>query len=218
MFKKIIIISAVIISLFSFNYKSSEKQIEKEQAISKSQIEKILNVDFICQAPLETQENWKLHEESCEEAALLQAYLYETGQHMTKPEANNEILKMINWQIQKMGSHEDLFKEGMTQLATEYYKIKESEFQIIENATINDIKDLIDQGHVVIVPLMSKELSNPYYPYPGYHMLVAIGYTKDHIITNDNGTRKGKGFSYPNEKFQNAMNASTKEIYYLKFK
>ncbi|PIR54771.1 hypothetical protein COU74_03420 [Candidatus Peregrinibacteria bacterium CG10_big_fil_rev_8_21_14_0_10_36_19] len=220
MLKKIIIISLILAATIggALNYKKTEKKIVKEQNQIQAQAENLLEVNFICQAPLQTQENWELHEESCEEAALLQAYLYEKNKSMTKSEANTEVLKMINWQIENKGKHEDLYSEKMINFAREYYQLEKDEFQTIKNATIDDIKKIIDQGHPVIVPVLAKELKNPYYPYPGYHMLVAIGYTKDHIITNDNGTRHGEKFSYKNEIFQKAMDASTKEIYYLKFK
>ena len=58
---------------------------------------KLLDVPFICQAPLQTEANWKFHEESCEEAAVLQAYLYETNSTMTKEEADKEILKTVSY-------------------------------------------------------------------------------------------------------------------------
>lgn len=167
--------------------------------------EQYLPVQFICQAPLETEANWVYHEESCEEAAVLQAYLYETGQTMTKQEAHEEILKMIEWQEGNLGSHRDLYAPGMKEFITGYYGIGEEAVKIIEGATLDDIKHEIAAGHPVIVPVTSGLLNNPYYPHPGYHMLTAIGYTKDRIITNDNGTRHGADFSYANEVFDAAM-------------
>ena len=65
---------------------------------------------------------------------------------------------------------------------------------------------------------MGNILKNPYYPHPGYHMLVAIGYTEDMIVTNDNGTRKGADFSYENQVFQDAMNAAGGDIVIIKTK
>ncbi|MEK7673338.1 MAG: C39 family peptidase [Patescibacteria group bacterium] len=175
-----------------------------------------LEVPFICQAPLETVENWKLHEESCEEAALLQAYLYITGKTMTKQEANEEILKMINWQEQNFGEHYDIYADQVKEMAMKFYNLKETQLEIIENAQIDDIKKAINEGHPVVVPITGSILKNPYYPYPGYHMLVAIGYTSDKIITNDNGTRKGKDFSYDIAIFEAAMKDAGGEILILK--
>lgn len=175
-----------------------------------------LKVPFICQAPLQTETNWKLHEESCEEAALLQAYLYETGQNMSKEEANVTILQMIDWQKDNFGSHHDLYAKEMKKFIMGYYKLKDSEIKIIENAKIEDIKKEIASGHPVIVPITGDILNNPYYPYPGYHMLTVIGYTKDRIITNDNGTRRGADFSYDTDIFEKAMKDAGAEILILK--
>ena len=79
-----------------------------------------------------------------------------------------------------------------------------NEVKIIPNAGIEEIKKQIWKGHPVIVPITGDILNNPYYPYPGYHMLVVIGYKEDKIVTNDNGTRRGANFSYDTEIFENA--------------
>lgn len=175
-----------------------------------------LEVQFICQAPLETEENWILHEESCEEAALLQAYLYETDQTMTKEEANEEILEMLEWQKTNWNGHYDIYAKDVSKLAQGFYEINESEITIIYDATIEDIKEQIAGGHPVIVPVTADYLENPYYLYPGYHMLIVIGYTEDKIITNDNGTKRGKDFSYDYDKFERAMNDAGGDIIILK--
>ncbi len=174
-----------------------------------------LEVPFVCQAPLETEVNWTLHEESCEEAALLQAYLYETNQTMTKQEANEEILKMIAWQKENLGSHKDIYADELKEFASRFYIIPETQIKIIYDASIEDIKRAVSRGYPVIVPIMGDILNNPYYPYTGYHMLTVIGYTKDRIITNDNGTRRGKDFSYDQEIFKQAMDEAGGDIVIL---
>jgi len=165
-----------------------------------------IDVPFICQAPLQTQQNWTLHEESCEEAAVLQTYLFETNKTMSKPEANEEILKMISWEIDFFGSHQDLDADKMIRFISGYYKINEKNIILTRNASFEDIKLKISQNHPVIAPVTAKLLKNPYYPYPGYHMLQITGYTDNKIITNDNGTRKGSNFSYNKQTFMNAFN------------
>lgn len=182
--------------------------------------EAYLKVPFICQAPLQTEENWTLHEESCEEAAVLQAYLYETKQTFTKQEANNEILKMIEWQKKEenFGGHIDLHAKEMRTFITSYYNLEEDEVKIITNTSIDDIKKEIANGHPIIVPITGDILKNPYYPYPGYHMLTVIGYTTDRIITNDNGTRRGANFTYDIDTFKAAMNDAGGDVLILNLK
>lgn len=175
-----------------------------------------LKVPFICQAPLQTKANWKLHEESCEEAALLQTYLYETEKTMSKEEANSTILQMIDWQKDNFGGHRDLYARDMKKFIIGYYKLKDSEIKIIENANIEELKKEISYGHPVIVPITGDILNNPYYPYPGYHMLTVIGYTKNRIITNDNGTCRGADFSYDTDIFEKAMKDAGADIITLR--
>ncbi|MBT4917511.1 hypothetical protein HON58_03670 [Candidatus Peregrinibacteria bacterium] len=164
-----------------------------------------LEVKFICQAPLQTEENWTHHEESCEEAALLQAITYEENNEITPEEADEIIKDMISWQNDNFGEHKDLYADDMKRFITEYYNLEDEEVIITPNATVNDIKKAVLDGHPVIVPITGEILKNPYYPYPGYHMLTVIGFTEDKIITNDNGTRKGKDFSYDISVFEKAF-------------
>lgn len=192
-----------------------EAQNTNESAQIKSN-SKLLETPFICQAPLETTENWKSHEDSCEEAAVLQAYLYETGKTMTKPEANDEILKMKDWQNKNFGNNHDLYADELKTFINGFYGIPLDEIEIVYKASMQDIEKYINEEHPIIVPIMGNILNNPYYPYPGYHMLIAIGYTESRIITNDNGTRRGKDFSYDKETFKEAMDAAGGDIVVIK--
>lgn len=219
---------SVFAGVYMYNLKNSEPNSEPNpevvvQKVLKIQRESpkqsaILDVPFICQAPLQTEENWKLHEASCEEAAVLQAYLYETNSQMTKPQANEEILKMIGWEIQAFGEHKDLYADDLKKFIVGYYKIDPSKISIIYNASLEDIKQNIREGHPVIVPIMGETLKNPYYPYPGYHVLVVTGFTKDTVITNDNGTRRGENYEYKNDIFLKAMNEAGGDIVIIKTK
>lgn len=195
-----------------------EQKEKPKPAPSVKKTSELLPVQFICQAPLQTEENWKYHEESCEEAAVLQAYLYETGQTMTKQQANDEILKMIDWQMKNFGEHKDLYADDVKKFISGYYNIPAVDIEVTYDTTLDNIKDFILQGYPVIVPIMGNILKNPYYPYPGYHMLTVIGFTEDKIITNDNGTRHGEKFSYDNEIFLEAMTAAGGDIVVIKTK
>jgi hypothetical protein len=176
-----------------------------------------LEVPFVCQAPFQTEANWIYHEESCEEAALLQAHYYIEGiKEANKETANSTILDMIKWQEGSFGEHKDLYANDMKIFIKGYYGYTDDDIEIIYDADVVDIKKTISMGYPVIVPIMGDILRNPYYPYPGYHMLTVIGYTPESIITNDVGTRRGKDFSYKYETFMNAMNAAGGDILYIK--
>jgi hypothetical protein len=191
--------------------KGEEEKVEEKEVVILENA--YLEVPFVCQAPFQTEANWVYHEESCEEAALLQVhYYYEGVKEADKQTAHNTIMDMIAWQEKKFGSHIDLYAEDMKTFITEYYDYPEERIQIIEDAEILDIKKAISQGYPVIIPIMGDLLQNPYYPYPGYHMLTVIGYSDTHIITNDVGTRRGKDFTYPYERFKKAMNGAGGDI------
>jgi len=176
-----------------------------------------LKVPFVCQAPLETVANWKFHEESCEEAALLQVRYYLEGvTEADKQKANEEILNMIEWEKVNFGSHKDLYANDMKEFIKGYYGYKDEDIEIIYDADITAIKSAVSQGYPVIAPIMGDILKNPYYPYPGYHMLTVIGYTPEKIITNDNGTRRGKDFSYNYDIFMKALKAAGGDLIIIK--
>lgn len=176
-----------------------------------------LEVPFVCQAPFQTEANWVYHEESCEEAALLQAKYYIDGiKEADKQTAHDTIMDMISWQEKAFGEHKDLYANEMKTFINGYYGIPEERIIIIYDAEIIDIKKAISGGNTVIVPIMGDILKNPYYPYPGYHMLTVIGYTPEKIITNDVGTRRGKDYSYDYDVFKNAMDAAGGDVVYIK--
>lgn len=193
--KALIIISIFAITTSLFLLKPTKQEIALQQA--KSTPHTYLEVPFICQAPLETEANWVFHEESCEEAALLQAYNYLTNTVTTKEQSHEIILDMVAWQEKHFNAPEhDLYAEEMKQFITGYYKLPDEAVTIIQNPTIPDIEKTISKGLPVIAGITGSVLQNPYYHDPGYHMLVIIGYTETQFITNDNGTRHGKDFPY----------------------
>lgn len=171
------------------NKENSEKLIIKEEVD--------LAVPFSPQAPFA---KWdKLHNEACEEAALIMVHYFLKGEKLTKEKMEKEIQDLVSWQIKKWGRHKDLTLKELGEIAKEYYgwqKIK-----VLDKITIEDIKREISKGNPVIVPAAGRVLNNPYYRRPGpyYHMLVVRGYKKDKIITNDPGTKRGEKFIYSPE-------------------
>jgi hypothetical protein len=200
--------------------KIAKEEEEEEEAAEEEVVileNAYLEVPFICQAPFETEANWVHHEESCEEAALLQVkYYMDEIKEADKQLANDTILDMIRWQEKVFGEHKDLYANDMITFISGYYSIPKEDIQVIYDAEIIDIKKTISAGYPVIVPIMGNVLQNPYYPEPGYHMLTVIGYTPEKIITNDVGTRRGEDFSYDYGTFKKAMDAAGGDIIYIK--
>jgi hypothetical protein len=167
-----------------------------------------LIVPFFCQAPYQNQASWDLHHASCEEAALLQAVYYDKKiDSINLKTIDRTLLDMIAWQKKHFGIHKDIHADSVKMLMTGYFGYTEDQIHIIRKATIDDIKREVASGYPVIAPTYGRTLNNPYYTPPGpeYHMVTVIGYTKDRIITNDVGTKRGKDFTYDIPLFMKSM-------------
>lgn len=163
----------------------------------------IANFPFQSQAPLA---NWdELHDEACEEAALILVNSYLTDQSLSAEKMDQEILKMVDWEIKNWGSHKDLTIQETAELAANFYQLENT--QIKNNINIEDIKKEVAQNHPVIIPTAGRLLGNPYFRSPGpiYHMLVVIGYDNSTIIVQDIGTRRGDHYRYNEQVLFNAI-------------
>ena len=153
-----------------------------------------LDVPFTSQAPWA---DWQMpFKEACEEAAILMVHYYYQNKELNKDAATDEILAMVEWQAEKWSGHFDLTAASTTEMIKGYLGYKKVE--IIDNPTIEQIKNLLNQKLPVIIPAAGRSLNNPYFKDPGplYHMLVIKGYTEDKFITNEPGTKRGHNFLY----------------------
>jgi hypothetical protein len=153
----------------------------------------ILDVPYTVQAP---GGNWKVHEESCEEAALLMYRDFLLGDQradIPAPEADAALRAMKSWQVQNWGAERDLTLDRTGQLAQAYWGYR---YQLIP-ATIEGIKAAVSAGHPVVVPVMTHSLQNPHYgPNTVYHEVVIKGYNAGGVVTNDAGVQEGKNWFY----------------------
>lgn len=78
-----------------------------------------LKVNFISQAPLFNWDN--LHNEACEEASILNVVLYLQKKSMSTKDADQELIKMVDWQMQNFGGHYDLPIEKVNEFIQSYY-------------------------------------------------------------------------------------------------
>lgn len=165
----------------------------------------IKNVPFTSQAPFG---KWDaVHEETCEEAAVLIVDKYLKGRRevvLPPAEVERDLQAMIKWEQGYFGTYLDTTIAQTATMAKVYsgYKNTFVEYDI----DANDIKAQIAKGHPVIIPTAGRMLGNPYFTAPGpvYHFLVIIGYTESEFITNDPGTRHGRSYHY---KITTVMNA-----------
>ncbi|MFC1617973.1 C39 family peptidase [Patescibacteria group bacterium] len=162
-----------------------------------------LTVPFTSQAPYG---NWSQpYQDACEEAAALIVHYYYTEQEFTPALANQELLDLIDFENEYLGFFKDTTAAELAEVITEYWDYDQVE--IIDNPSVEDIKQNIAAGRPVIVLAAGRLLGNQNYTAPGpvYHALVITGYDETGFITNDVGTRLGEGYRYPYETIMNAM-------------
>lgn len=164
-----------------------------------------LDIPFTSQAP---HRNWNLpYKEFCEEASVLMAISYVTGQNIPNADfANEKMLAIKDFEEKRFGYYEDTGVEETAIILREFYKY--TKVKIVYNPTIATIKEALRSGKAVIIPAAGQQLENPYYTPPGplYHMLVIKGFTKDgKFITNDPGTRRGANYIYDANLLFNAI-------------
>lgn len=162
-----------------------------------------MKVPFTVQAPLA---NWDAyHEEACEEAALVMVEYYLSNKSLTPKIAEEEIQKMIKFEIKNYGDYKDSNAEQIVRLAKDFYGI--NNLKAVYDFQKNDLKKYLVEGKPSIVPAAGRMLGNPNFTPPGplYHNLVIVGYDKNIIITNDPGTKKGEGYEYNIDVLYNAI-------------
>jgi hypothetical protein len=157
----------------------------------------LIDVPFIPQAPTAKWSDPR-QQDGCEEASILMAHLWLTGQTMTMQQAEQEIIAVSEYQKEKYGEYVDRSIVDTGKLFEEYYK--HGNYEIRRKITAEDIKKELAQGNIVIIPTNGQILDNPNYTGAGpiTHMLPIIGYEEANkeFITNDPGTRNGRHFKF----------------------
>lgn len=160
-------------------------------------------VPFTTQSPFS---KWTEQDnESCEEAAALMVHYFWQGKTFTKQIAQDELQAIVDFENKQYGFYKDTTAEETARFIRDLWGYKK--VVVTYDITIDDIKKEVAQGRPVIVPTAGRSLGNPNFRQPGppYHMLVVRGWTKDMIITNDPGTRKGEEYQYKPDVLLNAI-------------
>ncbi|MEK7188968.1 MAG: C39 family peptidase [Patescibacteria group bacterium] len=161
-----------------------------------------LEVPFQSQAP---HANWELpYQEACEEASLIMAGRFFSGESLSAEEMDSEIKKLVAWEQDTFGYYEDTTAGEVVRMAADYFNLNAT---LDYDTSVENIQRHIVSGKLVVVPAAGRILQNPYFSGEGplYHMLVIRGYTPTHFITNDPGTRRGEEFIYTHDALINAI-------------
>ena len=163
-----------------------------------------LDVPFTSQAP---EKNWdQPWQDACEEAAVLMLDAYYKEYSLSPLFARDEILKMVEWEESSLREWERSIEIEKVEELTSWQMGSSYNFSIVEDPTIEQIKQFVANGNPVYVVAYGKDLPNPHFQNggPEYHALIIRGYTEDSFITNDPGTQFGENFLY---KYDDLMNA-----------
>lgn len=184
-----------------FSLPDSPRQATAEPSLPTKPTKILLDVPFTPQAPFAIWD--EVHEQTCEEAAVLMAVYALNGQKLNPQLAENELLKLVDWQKAKFGYFEDTNAAQTAQIITDYYAKKAD---IVYDFTLDDIKQALIDKKPVIVLAAGRLLGNPFYKQPGpiYHALVIRGFDGDTLIANDPGTRRGERYIYKSSTVLNA--------------
>jgi len=154
----------------------------------------ILRVPFTPQAPYA---KWDaIHEEACEEAAMLMAAEYYKGNKtlLLSPKlADQAILQLVEWET-KNNYGESITASEVVKVLKDYYGLN-GQVQPFDSVKI---KQAVKDKKVVLLPTAGRELKNPYFRRPGpvYHMLLVRGFEGNEFIVNDPGTKRGENYRY----------------------
>ena len=163
-----------------------------------------ISVPFTTQAPTA---NWDAeHEQLCEEASALMVGRHFAGRAITDAaDAEAGMQTLVDWENQNLGTMESTTAEQTAATVRAVYGLA---VELKQNPTVDDLKQALADGKLIMVPAAGQKLKNPYFTAPGplYHMLVVKGYTKaGNIVTNDPGTRHGADYVYDSTVFMNAI-------------
>lgn len=150
---------------------------------------------------------WK---NGCEEASIAMIENYYQGYtNVSVKDAMNYMSNLFTKQNEIWGSNADADAYRTAKLINDHTAYNAS---IIDNPTISQIKQELQQKRPVISLHYAKILNNPNVPFLAtgsyYHMIVIVGYddTTAEFITHDNGDAKtGKNYRYAYETFMESL-------------
>ncbi len=173
---------------------------------SRTGIMQIPNVPFVPQSPLGEPGNWVL-QNACEEASLLMAYGWIQGKEFSREEARSEILRLAEFENERLGFHEDTSIADTALIMEEYFGYHGA--RVRDGISAADILEELANGRIAILAVNGQILKNPNYLPPGpiQHMIVAIGYDflRDEFIVHDPGTHAGENYRYSLATVQDAL-------------
>ncbi len=149
-----------------------------------------------------------LFQNGCEEASIIMAARWVNGLGELNADAMTKEIRRVSMEEKRIFGHSiDTSIEDTHKILKQVFEIEHA--KVIELRSIDDFSKQLLNGNLIVVNVYGRALKNPYFTSPGpiTHMLVVIGYDaeKKQVITNDPGTKNGRGYRYDKDIFWNAL-------------
>lgn len=191
---------------YNIDKQNTYMQMAESQTIELPKSVLLKNVPFTAQAPFGDWQD-KRQGYGCEEANLVMSMHWAKNQPLTPDIALQEILDLTDFEVSILNEHHDLSLADTFRTLREFYKYDNAFIKY--DIGINDIKEELAKGNMVIVPINGQAVNNPNYNAlgPAYHQISVIGYddTTQTFITHDPGTRQGANYKYTYQIIENAL-------------
>lgn len=156
----------------------------------------LIKTSFVPQSP---EKNWdQPWQDACEEAAILTVDYFYKNQSPSLKQIKKDILAMMDFET-KEGWTRDV---NLSQMATISAKYLGYRTEIIDNPTVDTIKNYLVQDIPIVIPangkILFKENSHFRSGGPYYHNLVILGYNdqRQQFTVHDVGTQFGAYYRY----------------------
>ncbi|XLQ19867.1 MAG: C39 family peptidase [Candidatus Moraniibacteriota bacterium] len=184
-----------------------DDEIKKTEEISESIKNSVKHrVPFVVQAP-HAQWDEEEYQDACEEASMIMADAWINNQwHISKNDTEKQMEDMFEKEKAKYNGAIDTSIEDTSKFFNEYFG---HDSVVAKNISMDDMYKVLAAGNIIIAPTNGKWLDNPNFTNggPDRHMLVIVGYDKKNgeFVTNDPGTRVGRGYKYKDSVLFNAI-------------
>lgn len=177
---------------------------DKKEHQEKKRVEH--SVAFIVQAPRAQWDDPRF-QDACEEASMIMAHAWVTEERsVSKEDAEEQMETLFVAENKMFGDVIDTSAVDTAQFFTSHFGHRAD---VKMGVKMEDLYDIVAQGNIIIAPTNGKALNNPNFTDggPERHMLVIIGFDRENkeFITNDPGTRLGRGYKYKDSVLYNAI-------------
>lgn len=167
----------------------------------------MLNVPYIHESPdMRWTGPWK---NGCEEASVAMVHFFIQGTRPSVTDSMRFMQTLFDAQDERYGSNAD---SDVVRTAWMVDTFTDATAYIVEEPTIEDIRNAIREGNPVIVPHHGFSLGNKHIPFlatgSSYHMTVVVGYddaTNEFIVHDTGDPKAGAGYRYTHDVFMRSI-------------